>query len=900
MKHSNQGWVTLADSKVKLKTQQITNFNSGEFSPQLAGRVDLEAFAGSARKISNLLPEVTGGLKKFYGTKHVAEIDSEPVVMVPFINRHEPMALVIRENNIGLVYSDNYEELSIRIPNGLDISKLRWKQVNDRILFVHPDVQPFSIDFHGLDESNKYKFTTDSIAFIDVPYFPIGWLGEYLGELEFAAVSGSENTYTASIPGGGALVDIPFPYPVNTTNTYSRWSGEEYDGRDGYTVSAPQVSLIKVTDSGEETLVTGVAGEVKTTTWYKKLGSQNIVDYVEVGDITKRETILQTIQSVLPESTIEGGLLKVRDSSGTRIQIGDVLYIKISLSEMIIGGTQVYPSEEISSSRESLGGIIFSNTSLAGRKIKIYTNTDSLVNPWVAEETVSVGDIRYSNGHFYIATGHKTTADSVKCGTIQPSHLNGTKSDGMVFWKYLHSGSSTGTILSIDSPTQITIKLSEGQSLPMVSGSDENTFNNFAWSIWGTDGIHPSHIYMVQNRLGFVCNTKNFGAWNALSISDNYFDFSTEEYGQQLDTSAIVHLILNNPDNKINWVLSYNSLYMGSDTNEFSIKGSNKILTPTTLVCDPVSSLGGAAVVPLKYKELNLFVGSKKDELYTIGYDYTIEDYVPKSIGYITNHLLEQGISRLDSVHNKDQCVYILHDTGALSVLNYVGDQAMLAYCNIDAGAPVVDFCSTSSGSNRLSYMAVERNTGKISIEYVADEEPTYMWNTFEYSGEEVSEFTISELANKNVFVVFNGQFIETTLDENGYYKFNEPTTEYAVGIKLVAEVHTQPAFGRKAEGVVQQSVKVSMRLLESGAFEYGDSTDFSKYIKFENWGTDQDYEEPHKLYTGDALLDLATGYMTMANEGKGPYPNDTGVGVNVRASTPEPFNLLSVTEIYV
>ena len=99
---------------------------------------------------------------------------------------------------------------------------------------------------------------------------------------------------------------------------------------------------------------------------------------------------------------------------------------------------------------------------------------------------------------------------------------------------------------------------------------------------------------------------------------------------------------------------------------------------------------------------------------------------------------------------------------------------------------------------------------------------------------------------------------------------------------------------------MAQQSVKVSMRLNESGAFKYGDSTNFDHYIDFSNWGTDQIFEEAHNLYTGDAMLDLASGYTMMANKGTGPYPNDTGVGVNIIAETPEPFNLLSITEVYV
>lgn len=926
MKHSNQGWVTLADSKVKLKTQQITNFNSGEFSPELAGRVDLEAFAGSARKITNFLPTVTGGLKKFYGTAHIHELEKPlEFKIIPFINRHEPAAFVLHDSNVGFITNNYYRELNINIPNDIDYKRLRWKQVNDRILFVHPERQPFSIDFYGIDpETQEYQFVSSQIVFDEIPYFPIGFKGQYSGELEAAKIA--NDTYTLTIPAGAVKALVGFPIPLDTSSSYMRINyssstGEISSGSD-IALQKATVRLFKKTVEGETVeLVSGDAStitesnvaynepEAASTFAYMRVISTSRMPTIKVIGTTPiattvetkfqeqllRENILNAFKVVFPEAELQENYIVLGDNTGEKFVEGDKLYMEIQTYDCTVDGEVTATGETfVGVETEAVSNVFVDTTHLVGSKIKIYTNTNQTIESWYAEETVSAGAIRYSNGSYY-----QTEAGGT-CGKIQPSHIKGTASDGTVLWKYIHSGSTSGTITAVsDDKQQITIQLKRDSYLPYLS-SDENTFNNFAWSVWGYNGVHPSDIYFVQNRLGIVCNTDSFGSWNAMSVSDKYLDFSTEEYGQTLDTSAIVHVITNNPDNKINWVLSYNSLYMGSDTNEFSISGSNKILTPTTLICNPVSSLGGAAIVPLKYKELNLFVGSKKDELYTIGYDYTIEDYVPKSIGYITNHLLEQGISRLESLNNKDQSVYILHDTGRLSVLNYVGEQGVLAYSQIDAGADIKDICSTSSKSDRWTYIAVERRPGMYSIEYITDEIPAYMWNTYDYIGDEVSSFDIEQFANQTVYVVVDGQFVEATLDDNGHYDFKTPTDHYSVGVKLVAEVHTQPAFGRKAEGVVQQSVKVSMRLLESGAFEYGDSTDFSKYIKFENWGTDQDYEEPHKLYTGDALLDLATGYMTMANEGKGPYPNDTGVGVNVRAYTPEPFNLLSVTEIYV
>jgi hypothetical protein len=51
---------------------------------------------------------------------------------------------------------------------------------------------------------------------------------------------------------------------------------------------------------------------------------------------------------------------------------------------------------------------------------------------------------------------------------------------------------------------------------------------------------------------------------------------------------------------------------------------------------------------------------------------------------------------------------------------------------------------------------------------------------------------------------------------------------------------------------------------------------------------------------TGDIQLPASFGYMQGQNTADGPYPNDTSVAFNVKAVTPEPFNLLMVSNVYV
>ena len=428
-------------------------------------------------------------------------------------------------------------------------------------------------------------------------------------------------------------------------------------------------------------------------------------------------------------------------------------------------------------------------------------------------------------------------------------------------------------------------------------------FNNYAWSIWGYHGVHPSEVYMAGNRLGFVCNTDGYGAWNAMSVTDDYYNFSTEEYGEQLDTSAIVHLIANNESGSINWVLSRKNVYMGSYSGEYNIQGMTRgIFSPTQTVVENISNMGGKPVIPLKYKELNMFVGSTGKELYTISYDYTIEDYTPHSLGYLTQHIMEKGVRRIEALNNMDRNIYLLHDTNELSLFNYAREQKVMGFSELNFDSPVLDFATTYANDVVTGYVAVVRNEGKITFERLATANPTYMWDVvYVGDGETMAPLTgVTHHAGKEVWVKYgDGQFMRTTLDENGDAIGVPASALYEVGLPMMSEIHTQPAFGQKVEGHQQQSIYVSVRLNNSGAFDYGSSVDFTKYFEYDYWTDGQEWGAPHILFTGDATLNIPLGYAENANQGHGPYPNTTGAGVNIRSDKPEPLNILSIQEIY-
>ena len=978
------------------KLQSFNAFNSGEYSKDLAGRTDLESFGSSTRYCCNFLTQVSGGLKKFYGTRHITEqalvSGYTKIKLIPFINKYEPMVLVVygrddEQNSqvglkVGLVYGDQYKDLNITLPNTIDTNELRWKQINDRLVLAHKSIQPMTIDFYGLDEDNEYVFGSGVISFKEIPYFTVGGTDDYSGELLADRLDG---TITLSIPANTSDVSAYFPALLIAQSTYTRYTkNQPMDFYASISVANSTISLHRIRNNVDTELCSGVVN-----VWRKKqVGHTNAV---QVTDTISQENVLQAIRSLYPQSYIDNNKVVLYGISDH--QNGDAYYMILNVGRGSYGPSQEYEfwasatyTGEQYVPQEITTEILDINNVL-GRKIKFFFNDDTTISPWWQGKSVSVGDYAYSNGHWYKAMSSGT------CGNVQPSHTFGTQSDGAVAWKYVHSGSTTATVRRVINSSSFEVQVLDNMELPENTKNADNKYvmKNYAWSIWGKDGVHPADVYMVGNRLGFVCNTLNYGSWNAMSVTDDYFNFSTEEFGEQLDTSGIVHLIGNNESSDINWVLARKDVYMGGYSGEYHITPSAQgnrtgAYTPTTTYVQNISNIGGKAVVPLKYKQLNMFVGLTGKELYTVAYDYTIDDYTPKSLGYLTQHIMDRGIKRMEALNNLDRNIYLLHDTKELSLFNYAVEQKIMGFSELNFGDDVIDFCSTYAKGEVAGYVVTSRNkksatisqtrggtslgtltvdvekfskmvssdgsygfeygvgewyhnsevvdlddygisftgtphaTDEITVAYIAPritierfaiEEPNYMFDEItQGDGETLADFQpVPHFANRTVYIRYGvnfSQFTKAELDENGDVSHDIYTgvylpqaVQFKVGLPMVAEMHTQPAFGNKVEGHQQQSLYMYMRIVNSGAFEYGSSVDFTKYFRHEYWNTQQEYGSGHRLFTGDMKLEIPLGYAEAQNQGEGPYPNTSAVGVNIKSDTPEPLNILSIQEIY-
>lgn len=60
------------------KTPLINNFNTGEVSPKINIRVDIDKYYSACRTLENMVPKVEGGVKRMPGTYFVAVAKNVP------------------------------------------------------------------------------------------------------------------------------------------------------------------------------------------------------------------------------------------------------------------------------------------------------------------------------------------------------------------------------------------------------------------------------------------------------------------------------------------------------------------------------------------------------------------------------------------------------------------------------------------------------------------------------------------------------------------------------------------------------------------------------------------------------------------------------------------------------
>ena len=147
----------------------ITNFSSGELSPELSGRVDLESYYSGASKIQNWTIIPTGGVKRRVGFEKLLELSGR-CRLIPFILDKDNSFIFALTPGTTYIYKDGkpyaaQESFSNEYENFEQIDEIQYAQNYDTLIFVQRDHAPLEIVYSWLLRT----FTASAMLFSFYP-----------------------------------------------------------------------------------------------------------------------------------------------------------------------------------------------------------------------------------------------------------------------------------------------------------------------------------------------------------------------------------------------------------------------------------------------------------------------------------------------------------------------------------------------------------------------------------------------------------------------------------------------------------------------------------------------------------------------------------------------------------
>ena len=186
----------------------ITNFSSGELSPLLANRTDVQSYFQGAKECKNFALLAEGGLMRRPGTSYLATLPAECRI-IPFIFSDDEVAIVVLSNNRMDVYNTSGSAITSNYTTNCnwitaELFELNFAQFGDTIFITHRN-RPTREIFRESATSfivREFEFQTHSSGYpVYEPYYKYAPSATTIGTSGTSGsvtVTASANTFTAS------------------------------------------------------------------------------------------------------------------------------------------------------------------------------------------------------------------------------------------------------------------------------------------------------------------------------------------------------------------------------------------------------------------------------------------------------------------------------------------------------------------------------------------------------------------------------------------------------------------------------------------------------------------------------------------------------------------------------
>jgi hypothetical protein len=227
-----------------------TNFTSGEIDPLLRARTDIKQYANGADKLTNVLVQPQGGVKRRPGLKHIYELDAaynpqNGIRLVPFefsrddsymlMFTNQKMHVIRNQQVIGNINGSGNDYLTITALTSAMLNDMCWTQSADTLIIVHEDLAPIKI----VRGATNADWTVSTITFDSIPQYAF------------------TVTYTAGTTIGAGTATLT-PDEISGTVKITASSAVFSAADEGQYINATPQGRMRITEYVSTTVVNGV------------------------------------------------------------------------------------------------------------------------------------------------------------------------------------------------------------------------------------------------------------------------------------------------------------------------------------------------------------------------------------------------------------------------------------------------------------------------------------------------------------------------------------------------------------------------------------------------------------------------------------------------------------------
>lgn len=758
------------------------SFLSGELSPLMLARQDVERYKNGAILLENWQVLSQGGVTRRPGTRYVASAKFPNALCI--IKPFEPSTTSAYILEIGHQYIRFYRN-GARIESSFvpvevvtpylstDLRGLRTAQSNDVMIFTHPSYAP-----RRLSRLSDTSWDFRVIPFYPPPTHEFGLTVP--NTLTLGATTGSGVSVVAStnifLPadvdrvvssgiGRGILrtvtdathatMDIVDAF--SSTSVPANWTLERSPVADlkpsksGPVGAKVTLTLQKKQDTASNMLTNGNFSSGDLTGWDNFSGAtlatgthsgaagDELIDGsaeflaagVQPTMIVENVSDSSTGQAavVFPHAIVfaEPGLV---GGAGNNWQTGDTYNILNTGSATVSGGSVL-----LSAGTAGIGWISQDVTTVVGTTYRVSFNvSDSQVAAQVGSSGQG-GEVKAENSYplgeqafTFTATG---TTSYIQFRNNQPSTA---KVGNIIMRPYSIVGWRTTDVGSYVKVNKGMVRITTYTSASQVEGeivkelSSDDAAPAGAWSVeapsWFDALGWPSAVVLYEGRLGFAGSAR-FPQTIWLSAIDDLFNFAVGENPDDALELSLVDSGGNITLNRIRWLMPSENLLVGNTHGEYRLVGSgDDPLTPATLPRNRIqSTFGSDEVQPLKVGASLLFTQRQGSKMREMSYDErTQTTYIARDMAITSSHLLKDyRIVELAYQQEPDSIVWAVRSDGQLLAITYDQSEQIVAWwrCTTEGRFESVATIPHPTANAYQSWVVVERIVGGFGIRMI-------------------------------------------------------------------------------------------------------------------------------------------------------------------------------------